>query len=179
MSANSITNFIIRIDFPQPLNSTELSAVETSIIETDSQYSIRETHVIPVKEIIINSNNKEPEIIEKTSDQRIWWSDSRDVKITLMNEAIIYENIGNYKGFAEARVAVKGLLACIEDVTKIGIYNRVGIRYVNNFEFRAQSISDIFDWDSYISNDLTASLSFFEDKRLALRSIQIQELIKK
>ena len=143
-----ITNFIIRFDY-NDINESILDELQT-IFEKQHKFVINETRMVETGKIKVDFKSKESEIeSEGMKKEFLLFNIERTERLKFSRDTFIYETI-KYTSYDEIKDKVKEFIDIVNKNGTEEVFNRIGMRYINNIELPFSKKEEIFDWTDYI-----------------------------
>ena len=173
---NFITNFIIRFDYNE-IQETMLEKLK-KMFEEKYGFIINETQNVQKGKVNIDFKSKDSTVeVEKEVKQYVLLPKDKESKITFSEDVFIYETI-KYTSYDDIKNLIQEFIVEINNDTNIDMFNRIGMRYVNNIELPFEDKKEIFEWKDYINNKLICNMDFIDYNDI-LQLINVQEFKSK
>jgi len=167
---NNLTNVIFRIDFPKQL-----------IVSWNNLKKEFESKFPKNNQIIGQSVELQIKDFKHTTKQEkltAWqFMDKNEEKKIVIDSASLTVEIYKYKGFDDLLDTIKFVLNGFEKYHNIEIINRLGLRYINQIEFKPAKKP--LDWEGLINSNLTCVTDNFFNKKSLSRSLHFLEMNEK
>lgn len=167
-----ITNFIIRFDY----NDIKEEILEDlqKIFESKYKFIINETKMVETGKIKVDFEKKQSEIkSEGIKKEFSLFNVERTERLKFSSDMFIYETI-KYTGYDSIKGIIKEFIDIINKNGKEELFNRMGMRYINNIELPYEKKEEIFDWGDYINEKIWNNNQFIDNSNL-LQKITVQE----
>jgi uncharacterized protein (TIGR04255 family) len=167
---NYLTNVIFRIDFPKQL-----------IVSWNNLKKEFEKEFPKNNQIIKQSVELQIKDFKHTTKQEkltAWqfMNKNEEKKIVIDSESLTVE-IYKYKGFDDLFNTIKFVLNIFEKYHNIEIINRLGLRYINQIEFKPPKKP--LNWNGLINSNLTCVTDHIFNKKSLSRSLHFIEMNEK
>lgn len=165
-----ITNFIIRFDY----NDIEETIFEDlqKIFEEKYKFVINETRMVETGKITVDFKNKESEIESNGMKKEFClFNIERTERLKFSKDTFIYETI-KYTSYEDIKDKVKEFIDIVSKNGKEELFNRIGMRYINNIELPYSKKEEIFNWENYINESIWNNSQF---SNTILQKITVQE----
>lgn len=171
-----ITNFIIRFDY-NDINESILEELQT-IFEKQYKFVINETRMVETGKIKVDFKNKESEIESAGMKKEfLLFNIERTERLKFSKDTFIYETI-KYTSYDEIKDKVREFVDIVNKNGNEEVFNRIGMRYINNIELPFTKKEEIFDWTDYIDEKIWNNNQFLDIKNI-LQKITVQEFKSK
>lgn len=167
-----ITNFIIRFDY----NDIEETIFEElqKIFEERYKFVINETRMVETGKITVDFKNKESEIeSDGMKKEFCLFNIERTERLKFSRDTFIYETI-KYTSYDDIKDKVKEFIDIVSKNGKEELFNRIGMRYINNIELPYSKKEEIFNWKNYINESIWNNTQFSNTNTI-LQKITVQE----
>ncbi len=171
-----ITNFIIRFDYDD-IEESRLEKLQ-QIFEKQYKFVINETRMVETGKIKVDFKNKESEIeSDGTKKEFSLFNIERTERLKFSKDTFIYETI-KYTSYDEIKDMVKEFIDIVNRNENNELFNRIGMRYINNIELPYSKREEIFDWKNYINENIWNNELFLPENSI-LQKITVQEFKSK
>lgn len=167
-----ITNFIIRFDY-NDIREGILEELQ-KIFEEKYKFIINETKMVETGKIKVDFEKKQSEIeSEGMKKEFLIYNAERTERLKFSSDFFIYETI-KYTSYDSIKNIIQDFIDIINKNGKEEVFNRIGMRYINNIELPYEKKEDIFDWKDYINEKIWNNSQFINYDRV-LQKITVQE----
>ena len=163
---NFLTNVVVRVDFPNPLQTDSLPPDLTKVIL--KSFPISE----PKKMIHVEGKFKlEPhKKMEFEAGEEItewnYWGINREKRLVINKDFLSITYIKWYKSFDDLKSEFLTIVNKLFEVFKDIQINRLGLRYINEINLEE---TDPLNWKKYLDNNLLSIFNIAEDKETIAR----------
>lgn len=167
-----ITNFIIRFDY-NDIKEEMLEELQ-KIFESKYKFIINETKMVETGKIKVDFMKKESEIESDGMKKEFsLFNVERTERLKFSSNMFVYETI-KYTSYDNIKDIIKEFIDMINKNGKEELFNRIGMRYINNIELPYEKKEEIFNWKDYINDKIWNNHQFIETSSL-LQNITVQE----
>jgi len=165
-SRNFLTNVVVRVDFPNPLQTDSLSPHLTKVIL--KSFPISE----PKKMVHVEAKFKlgpHKEMEFKADEETIewnYWGMNREKRLIINKDFLSITYIKWYKSFDDLKSEFLTIVNKLFEVFKDIQINRLGLRYINEINLEE---TDPLNWEKYLDNNLLSIFNIAEDKETIAR----------
>lgn len=165
---NFLTNVIVRVDFPNPLNIESLPPDLTKVILKYFPISEAKKFIELSSEFKVVPKAKfEFETGEETT-QWNYYGKNREKRLVLQNSYLSITYIRSYKRYDDLKSELLNIIDELFEVFSDIQINRLGLRYINEISFDE---TNFFDWKKYLNNNLLSIFNISENKDTIVRGL--------
>ena len=175
---NYITNFIIRFDYNE-IDEKTLEKVQEEF-EKKYKFVINETKMMEQGKIKVDFATKESSIeTESVKKEFCLFNIDRTERVKFSVNTFVFETI-KYVSYDNIKDRIESFINIISKNNKNDeLFNRIGMRYINNIEMPYKNKEEILNWKDYISTKIWDTTNYSKENRKILQKILVQEFKSK